>query len=237
MITFSNKYRSKQKEIMDDLDFRGDEMRNLLDDLKLINKWLGGNKITIDGLQILLKHHPKSKEIIILDMGCGDGEMLRNCVDYANKNGFRFTCIGIDFNQNILDLARIKSVSYPNITYKKADVFSEENILPTCDIALFTLFLHHFKNEKIEILLTSTIKKTKLGVIVNDLQRNKLAFQLFKIVSKIFLKTKTAHHDGLVSIARGFRKEELVTISKQIPHQRSSIKWRWAFRYQWIMEK
>ncbi len=237
MIAFSNKYRSSQEEIMDDLDFHGDEMKNLLKDLKTVNKWLGGNNITIDGLQELLKNHSKNQAIVLLDVGCGDGEMLRKCSDFGRKNNYNFVCIGLDFNKNILKVAERESQKYPNITFEKVDVFSDKKLIPNCDIALCTLFLHHFSNEEIEIILNTFLTKTKIGLIINDLHRSKQAFNLFKIVSKLFLKTKTASHDGLVSIARGFKKQELVDISRKIPNQISSIQWRWAFRYQWLLKK
>ena len=237
MITFSNKYRSAQVEIMDDLDFQGEEMKNLLKDLKTVNKWLGGNNITIAGLQILLKNHPKNDSLTLLDIGCGDGEVLRTCSDFGNKNNFNFKCIGLDFNENIIVVARNQSHNYPNISFEKVDVFLDEELIPNCDIALCTLFLHHFSNEKIEKLLTILLNKANIGLIINDLQRSKRAFNLFKIVSKLFLRTKTANHDGLVSIARGFKKSELESISKKIPNQQSEIHWRWAFRYQWILKK
>lgn len=237
MILFDNNHRSEQMEIMDDLDFHGDEMRNNLDDIRIMNKWFGGNKITLDGLQTLIKNHPKSKEITILDVGCGDGEMLRICADYANKKGLLFNCVGIDFNQNILDLAEAKSVAYPNIKFQKVDVFLEESLIPNSDIALCTLFLHHFKDEEIESLLKNILKKVDKGLVINDLHRSRQSFVLFRMLSSLLLKTKTAHHDGLVSIARGFKKPELENISNRISSQKSIIKWRWAFRYQWIMMK
>ena len=237
MIVFEKNTRSTQIEIMDSLDFQGEEMQNLLNDLKTVNKWLGGDKITVNGLQKLLKNHPKSKEVIILDIGCGDGHMLRKCSDFAQKEGYLVKCIGIDFNTNILEYAKLQSKDYPNMEFQKVDVFFDENLIPNSDIALFTLFLHHFSDEKIEHLLKSVLPKTNKGLIINDLQRSKQAFTLFKLVSKLFLKTKTAEHDGLVSIARGFRKSELEVISKKIKNQTSTICWQWAYRYQWILEK
>lgn len=123
MIAFSNKHRSIQAEIMDDLDFQGEEMKHLLDDLKNVNKWLGGNSITIDGLKELLKNHPNDKILTILDIGCGDGELLRKCTDFGKKNNFNFKCIGIDFNQNILEIAENRSSNYPNLTLKKLTFF------------------------------------------------------------------------------------------------------------------
>lgn len=237
MITFSNKYRSQQIEIMDNLDFQGLEMQNLLKDLKTVNKWLGGNNITIDGLQKLLNPNNKTEKITILDVGCGDGELLRQCADFGERNNFEFELIGIDFNENILEFAKIQSKEYLNIKFYKVDVFSEENLIPNCDIALCTLFLHHFSNEKIINILKILLNKTQIGLVINDLERSKPAFNLFKIASPLFLKTKTAKHDGLVSVARGFKREELQNISMKIPHQECEISWRWAFRYQWILKK
>ncbi len=212
-------------------------MKNLLEDLKTVNKWLGGNDITIDGLKKLLKNNPRDKSITILDIGCGDGEFLRKCSDFGKKKNFDFKCIGLDFNENILEVAKYQSNKYPNISFKKVDVFLNVESIPNCDIALCTLFLHHFSNEKIENLVSILLNNSNIGLIINDLHRSKLAFNLFKIFSKLFLKTKTAKHDGLVSIARGFKKNELEGISKETLNQQSEIHWRWAFRYQWILTK
>ena len=237
MITFSNKYRSQQVEIMDDLDFQGEEMKNLLGDLKYVNKWLGGNKVTLDGIEKLLRGNSKKEPITILDIGCGDGQLLRNCAKYAENNNLKLKCIGLDFNKNILEYAENQSKDFPNIKFQKVDVFLEEELIPNCDIAVCTLFLHHFSDESIAELLKILLKKSNNGLVINDLQRSRIAFNLFKIVSNLFLKTDTAKHDGLVSIARGFKKDELEHISKKIPNQKSEIHWRWAFRYQWILKK
>ncbi|WP_310991899.1 methyltransferase domain-containing protein [Aequorivita marina] len=237
MITFSNKYRSEQKEIMDSLDFRGTEMQNLLKDLKTVNKWLGGNSITIDGLKKLLITCSKSEKITILDIGCGDGELLRKCADFGRKNNYNFELIGVDFNDNILQFAKAQSEEYLNIEFINVDVFSEKKLIPNCDIALCTLFLHHFNDVKIEAILNALLTRSRIGVLVNDLERNWVAFNLFKVVSQLILKTKTANHDGLVSIARGFKRQELVRISGKIPNQKSKIHWRWAYRFQWILKK
>ncbi|WP_410005252.1 methyltransferase domain-containing protein [Aequorivita nionensis] len=237
MITFSNKYRSQQLEIMDDLDFQGEEMKNLLGDLKYVNKWLGGNKVTLDGIEKLLRGNSKKEPITILDIGCGDGQLLRNCAKYAENNGLKLKCIGLDFNKNILEYAENQSKDFPNIKFQKVDVFLEEELIPNCDIAVCTLFLHHFSDESIAELLKILLKKSNNGLVINDLQRSRIAFNLFKIVSNLFLKTDTAKHDGLISIARGFKKDELEYISKKIPNQKSEIHWRWAFRYQWVLKK
>lgn len=237
MVKFSNKFRSDQAEIMDDVQFGGPEMRRLLDDLKKINKWLGGNNITINGIQKLLGQYPKDKPLVILDIGCGDGALLRKCADFAKKNQIELRGIGLDFNTNILKVAKEQSRDYPNIKFLNVDVFSDNYIIPECDIALYTLFLHHFDDEEVVDLVNMVLKKTRLGCVINDLHRSRIAFILFKFISFFFIKSDTAKHDGLVSIAKGFKKKELIDISRAIPYQKSVILWRWAFRYQWILKK
>ncbi len=236
MIKFNRNIRSNQKEVMDDFDFRGREMTNLLHDLKIVNKWLGGNRVIIDGLRKLLKDQPKSIEVVVLDIGCGDGELLRKCSNFARQNGYKIKCIGIDYNENILEQAIIRSQDYPSLEFRKVDVL-DENLIPNCDIALFTLFLHHFSNEQINRILISVLSKSNKGLIISDLQRSKMAFVLFKFISPFLLKTKMARRDGLISIARGFRKKELENFSNKIPNQRSTIRLKWAYRYQWIVKK
>jgi hypothetical protein len=43
--------------------------------------------------------------------------------------------------------------------------------------------------------------------------------------------------DGLTSILRGFKKEELIAFSKNLKLDNYTIAWKWAFRYQWIIYK
>jgi len=237
MIQFSSKYRSKQTEIMDNFTLKGDEMKMLLTDLKNVNKWLGGNHITINGIQKLLPKLSKDRRITILDIGCGDGELLRECARFADREQYDFQLIGLDANGFIMEEARKRSKNYQNISFIQMDVFSEEIEALDFDIALCTLFLHHFTEPDIKLILGKLISKSKLGVVVNDLQRSRLAFWLFKIVSNVFLKTKIARYDGLVSVARGFKRKELEVLSKAIKKSTSYINWKWAFRYQWIIKK
>jgi SAM-dependent methyltransferase len=237
MIQYSSKHRSTQSEIMDDFDLKGDDMKKVLTDLKNVNKWLGGNNISIKGIIKLLLEGAKEQTITILDLGCGDGEILRECARFAVKEGYNFQLIGIDANTFILEEARRRSMDFENITFLEKDVFSSEINELDYDIALCTLFLHHFSNEDLKVLIQRFLDHAKIGVVVNDLHRSRLAFWLFKMVSYLLLKTSIARTDGLISVARGFKRKELETLSKEINSSVSVISWKWAFRYSWILKK
>lgn len=229
--------RTDLPEIMDDWSMEGAELRDTLDQIASINKLLGGNSITLQGVQKLLMRVPKTEEITIVDLGCGNGDMLRMLSDYANKNEWNFKLIGVDANPDAICYARELSALYPNVTYLTADIFSADFEKLEYDIALATLTLHHFKEDEVMRLMSTLKKNANIGIVVNDLHRNALAYRLFQLVGFIFRLKKMAKNDGLVSILRGFKRNELIAFSKKLNTSNYTINWKWAFRYQWIISK
>ena len=43
--------RSEEEEIMDDFDLQGPNLKEPCEDLDKVNKWLGGNEITLEGVE------------------------------------------------------------------------------------------------------------------------------------------------------------------------------------------
>lgn len=229
-------YRSTEVEIMDDLSMQGEMLRKTLDQIAAINKGLGGNKATINGLHTLLKNKPEGSIVTIIDLGCGSGDMLRAVADFGRKNKYVFKLTGIDANEFTVNYARKLSASYPEISYLKMDVLAAEFAELKYDIVLATLFLHHFKNEEIEKMLSCLTGKAGTGIVINDLHRSRTAYYLFKLMS-LFISNPMVRKDGAISILRGFKKKELLTLDKKLQDTTGSIKWKWAFRYQWIIKK
>ena len=69
--------------------------------------------------------------------------------------------------------------------------------------------------------------------MVNDLQRSEVAYGLFKLLG-LTISNNMIKQDGLTSILRAFKKEDLEKISKEL-NLKSKIRWKWAFRYQWLI--
>jgi len=231
----NTKNRTDSIEIMDDFSIKGDSLKNTLDQLANINKWLGGNGVTLGGLKRLLKNYPKDKKLTIVDLGCGNGDMLRIISNYLNNNNYSFKLIGIDANKYAIAYAKELSVAYPEIMYLQQDIFSEEFKALKYDLVLATLFLHHFKEEELIELLSNELKRAKLGILVNDLHRHRLAYYLFKGLG-LFIKNPMVKQDGLTSILRGFKRGDLVRMSEKL-HVKSELNWKWAFRFQWIIKR
>ncbi len=231
----STKQRTDKEELMDDFSIGGDLLRDTLDKLENINRWLGGNKVTVNGLKSILKNQPRDKEITIIDVGCGHGDILRDVAKFGRKNNYKFKLIGVDANPTAIDYANELSVNYPELSFETQDIFSEEFKKRKFDVVLATLFLHHFKEPELVSFLGNSLKSAKIGIVVNDLHRHKLAYYLFMLLS-IFISNKMIIEDGLTSVLRGFKRKDLENISKQIKVT-PRISWKWAFRFLWIIKK
>lgn len=228
-------YRIDAPEIMDDFALEGEELRDALDKIAGINRLLGGNKLTLRGVKELIADFPPAKEFTIIDIGCGNGDMLRALADYASANGRKFSLIGIDANRFTAGYARKLSANYPNISYQCLDVFTEDFKRIKYDIALATLTLHHFKDNEIVALVDVMKNNASVGIVINDLQRSRLAYRLFQGICLLFGLNRMSREDGLISILRGFKKPELQKFSEKLGLKNYTIQWKWAFRYQWII--
>ena len=233
-MAINTKYRTEEEEIMDDFSLEGEELRDALDKIASINQFLGGNKLTLQGVTKLIH---KNDEITIVDLGCGNGDMLRALADFGTKNNYNFKLIGIDANAFTIDYAIKLSQEYPNISYKCEDVFSEPFSQLNYDIVLCTLTLHHFKNNQIDYLLQLFYKQARIGIVINDLHRNIIAYRAFQLICFFFRLNRMSREDGLISILRGFKKQELIDFSERNQFKNYTIHWKWAFRYQWIIKK
>jgi 2-polyprenyl-3-methyl-5-hydroxy-6-metoxy-1,4-benzoquinol methylase len=213
----------------------GETLRTTLDQIALVNQLLGGNSITLEGVRMLMENVPPGKEVTIADIGCGNGDMLRTLAKMARKNGWRVKLIGIDANGYTANYAAVLSAQYPEITYYCIDILDDRFREIQYDIVLCTLTLHHFEDRQITKLMSVFRRNAAIGIVINDLHRSALAYRLFQVFSRFVGMGKMAKEDGLVSILRGFKRKEIEELSRKLNFNQYTLKWKWAFRYQWII--
>ncbi|WP_299896828.1 methyltransferase domain-containing protein [uncultured Aquimarina sp.] len=231
-------YRSNEPELMDNPEVNEKDLSVALEDIAKVNKMLGGNAITIDAvLEIIKKKNIPSKEYVIMDLGCGDGEMLRKLANILKKNDINARLIGVDNHDKCLVQARNLSGSNTDIKYYKEDILTLNKGEFSCDIIICTLTLHHFTDKDIKKVISKGLELASETVIINDIHRTRLSYYLFKLFSFFFIKGYIAKNDGLVSIKRGFKRRELLRFAKDLGLKQHRLDWKWAFRYRWIINQ
>jgi SAM-dependent methyltransferase len=226
--------RSTAIEIMDDLDCSGEVVDQTLRELEFINAWLGGNHVTIDALKKLLKSVRSTRQIIIADLGCGGGDMLRLIHQWAKKNKVDVRLVGIDANPNIIRFARENQKDFPEIGFLSMDIFSEEFRTMRFDVVIGTLFYHHFSNHQLSTFFSQLKKQVDVGFIINDIHRHSLAYHSIRLLTQLFSKSAMVKFDAPLSVLRAFTKTELTDIMKEATITDFVIHWKWAFRWQVI---
>lgn len=227
--------RTFAPEIMDDLRIEGEELRTTLDQIAQVNQLLGGNSITLQGVSMLMENVPPGKEVTIADVGCGNGDILRKLAVMGRRKNWRLKLIGIDANGYTANYAAVLSAQYPEITYYCMDILGAKFRELQYDIVLCTLTLHHFEDRQIMKLMSLFRRNAAIGIVINDLQRSAMAYRLFQLFSRLTGMGRMAKEDGLVSILRGFKKKEIQELSRKLNFNQYTLRWKWAFRYQWII--
>lgn len=236
--------RSSRKEIMDNLDGAGPDWQQALRELKVINKLLGGNSLTIKGIEHFLRQagpdangQYTQQKLHIADIGCGGGDMMMVVARWARQHKIQLRLLGVDANPNIIEYARKNTAAYPEIEYLRSDIFSESFKAREFDIVSCTLFTHHFTDEQLVWLLSSLNKQVRLGVVVNDLHRHPLAYYSIKAITRLVSRSHMVKHDAPVSVLRAFSRKDWESILQQAGIRRFSLRWRWAFRWMLLLER
>jgi len=220
--------RSFDKEIMDDFSISDKRIVDALDELKLVNKYLGGIQTSKAGIRTLLNHR-RNKPVKILDVGSGSSDIFEN----RNRFPYKLEIISLDRNKKICEVIKSSNNAHPVF----GDVLSLPIAQSSVDIVHASLFLHHFNEDEITEIIKAMLSAAKSGIIINDLRRTVFALLGIKILTAFFSKSVMVKNDAPLSVKRGFVKAELINVLKKSGIRNYEIKRKWAFRWLIIIFK
>lgn len=228
------KFRSQKKELLDQSDLPKKDLFRNLKELDLINKYLGGHAVSINALkEVLLK--VKFDQIPHLgDIGCGGGDSLRAFARWKIKNKIPLKLTGIDLKEDCIEYCIENSQNYPDISFIQNDYRLALNLQLKVDIVHAALFCHHLDDEEI-IDLIRFCRENKMILVINDLERNPIAYYAIKWISQLFSGSYLVKNDAPLSVLRGFKKREWNDLIRRSGAENFSLKNKWAFRHQIII--
>ncbi len=224
------KARSSQKELLDGDSIPHEDLYRNLKELDTINNLLGGYKITFSALKHLVKHGSK---LSLVDIGCGGGDTLKRIHHWKLKNNFSLNLIGVDINDVCIAYAKKNNLNNP-IQFIHDDYKNSFTHIKQIDILHACLFCHHLTEKQIVELIQFAVKN-KTVLLINDLERNALAYYAIKWLTKLFSGSYLVKNDAPLSVLRGFKKTEWHRMLRLAGAKTYSIKNKWAFRHRVIV--
>jgi len=200
-----------------------------LRELDFINRILGGHSITMNGIKKLVTEINKIYHIV--DLGCGSGGTMKHIAGWARAKGYKVKLTGVDKNADVIHYMNEYCKDYAEINGVVSDYRDFLNTAPTIDIIHCSLFCHHLKDDELAALFRCMEQYCKTGFVINDLQRNWLAYYGVQLITYVLNGSALSKNDGPVSILRAFKFEELKMLLQRAQIKNYSINWEWAFRY------
>jgi SAM-dependent methyltransferase len=197
--------RAELSELMDEPCSR-EELRACLRDLAKVNRWLLAYRPTLRWLDSL-DLGEAGRPIHVLDVGCGYGDTLRRIEAWAKQRKLDLQLTGCDLNAVTVSIAAEATPRSSRIQWLAGDVFSLDG-RQQVDIVISSLFTHHLAEERIVQFLGWMEGHARVGWFINDLSRAAIPYRLFKAFSRFAGLHRFVQHDGPVSIARAFVRED-----------------------------
>lgn len=193
-------------ELMDDPALDAATYCQVLDDLARVNRLTFAYRPT---LAFLHRATQSRTRLRILDVGFGDGDMLRRIARWAHRRGLDARLTGIDLNPRSKGAAEAKSSPLP-IRYLAGDYadLSGEGF----DCVISSLVTHHMSDEQLAGFLHFMEREAAVGWFINDLHRHRLAYAAWPSLASVMGWHRIVRLDGHTSIARSFRTAEWLSL-------------------------
>ena len=192
--------RSQAEELMDADDLDAGTYAAVVGDLATVNSVTMARRPTLDFLDRAIGDR---KSLRLLDVGFGDGDMLRRIARWADARGIAADLVGVDLNPRSEQAARAHGGDIRYVTGDYADLADEP-----WDVIVSSLVAHHMTHDQLVAFLRFMEAHASAGWFVNDLHRHGFAHWGFPVLATLARWHPIVRHDGTLSIARSYRPDE-----------------------------
>jgi ubiquinone/menaquinone biosynthesis C-methylase UbiE len=180
-----------------------------LRDLRRINRWLGGVRLSADAIDALAAHR---EQLTVLDVGTGGADIPMALLARAEKRGRGLAVVGIDSRPEVLAAAVVAQPAVATTAGLELHV-ADGRGLPyaddSFDVAHTSMVIHHLTPEEAVVLLREMGRVARLGVVVNDLDRSRLGWIGAKVIGHLLTGNRYTRQDAPLSVLRSYRPDEM----------------------------
>lgn len=142
-------------------------------------------------------------QLRVLDVGFGDGDMLRRVQRWATRHDLPVDLVGVDLNPRSEAAARQHTPAGSRIRWITGDYADLAD--QKWDVIISSLVAHHMTHDQLVAFLRFMEAHAAAGWFVNDLLRHPFAYRGYPLLAWVARWHPIVRHDGAVSIARSFR--------------------------------
>jgi 2-polyprenyl-3-methyl-5-hydroxy-6-metoxy-1,4-benzoquinol methylase len=194
--------RSRQDEQMDAGDLDPAVYEQVLHDLARVNRWT----FTAHPVLAFMKRAiGDAKSFRLMDVGFGDGDILRAIARWARRRGIHADLVGVDLNGKSVRAAQLATPAGLAIDYRAGDYLDQAGPF---DFIISSQVTHHMTDDQLLTFLRHMEAEAQMGWLVCDLHRHGFAYWGFPILARLLRVHRIVRQDGQLSIARSFRPAE-----------------------------
>ena len=229
--------RNLRDELLDLDEAPYEEVRDSLNDVATVNRYLSGYRVLLHHAGKFLKEHQLDRPFSVLDAATGSADQPVALVKLARSLGVSIQITAIDINSKMLKMAKDEICEYPEIRLVQCDVlalpFKDEGF----DLAVNNLSLHHFTWKNAVAILKSIYKSARLGFLVNDLHRSRIAHAVIFLLTRIFTRNRLTRYDAPVSVMNAFTPSEFRELAIQAKIYPFEIQRHFPYRIAFLGKK
>lgn len=197
--------RRPSVEILDDPAISWEEMSLSLEDLSLVNRWLGSAR-ALEGFLVGEMRRLGVTRPVLLDVGAGSADVARRLADSLARAGRPGRVLACDVQwRHLVAGRRMAGDRFPSIC---ADAFALPFGEKSVDWIVSTLFFHHFSPEENSRMLASFARVARHGFALLDLSRHLLPLAVVSVAGRFLFRTRVSVCDGVASVKQAYTPEE-----------------------------
>lgn len=213
------------EELMDDPALDAGTYTRVLHDLARVNTITMARRPTLDFLERAVGGRRSFK---LLDVGFGDGDVLRAIARWAARRGIAAELVGVDLNPRSVAAARDATGPGSGVDYRAGDYADLAGAGWDCVIS--SLVAHHMSRDQLVAFLRFMDREAAAGWLVNDLHRHGFAYAGWPLLAGLMRWHPIVRHDGHLSIARSYRPDEWTPLLAEAGVTGARVVRRFPFR-------
>lgn len=217
--------RAMADELMDAHDLDAQTYAAVVADLARVNVVTMAARPTLAFLNRAMRGRNSLK---LLDVGYGDGDMLRRIAHWAAKRGIAAELVGVDLNPRSKLAAVAHTPPGLPITYLTGDYADHAGA--GWDVVISSLVAHHMTEDQLIVFLRFMETEARRGWFVNDLERHGFAHWGFPVLATLMRWHPIVKHDGTLSVARSYRAGEWAELLAKAQIDQATVTRYFPFR-------